>query len=145
MIERIFPKQANQSYLGHKAAEYTFALIAMISLIRSLIHVFLPDGGAGVIAGLNLSQASENIVFAFGLWGVSQTILALIQLLVAFRYKSLIPLMYILLILEMLGRMLIGTIKPPVVLAIPPGGLANWILLPLAILMLYLSVKKIRE
>jgi hypothetical protein len=140
MIERIIPKQADQNYVGHKVAEYTFVLIAMISLIRSLIHVFLPDGGAGVIAGLDLSQAGENIVFAFGLWGVSQTIYALVQLLVAFRYKSLIPLMYILLILETLGRMLIGIIKPPVLLATPPGGPANWILLPLAILMLYLSV-----
>lgn len=145
MMEQIFPKQADQSYFGHQAAYYIFAAIAITSLIRSLIHVFLPDGGAGVIAGLNLTLGGENIVFAFGLWGVSQTIYAFIQLLVAFRYKSLIPLMYVLLIMETLGRMMIGIIKPPILQSVPPGGYANWIILPLAIFMLYLSFKKTRE
>ncbi|PKL10329.1 MAG: hypothetical protein CVV52_18965, partial [Spirochaetae bacterium HGW-Spirochaetae-8] len=97
------------------------------------------------IAGLNLTFGGENIVFAFGLWGVSQTIYAFIQLLVAFKYKSLIPLMYALLILETLGRMMIGIIKPPILQSTPPGGYANWILLPLAIFMLYLSLKKTRD
>ncbi|PKM64509.1 MAG: hypothetical protein CVU96_02480 [Firmicutes bacterium HGW-Firmicutes-20] len=145
MIERILPKQADQEYFGHIVAYYIFVLISITSMIRSLIHVFFVDGGAGVIAGLNLSLGGENIVFAFGLWGVSQTIYALIQLLVAFRYKSLIPLMYVLLILETLGRMLIGVIKPPILQSVPPGGYANWILLLLSITMLYLSIKKIRE
>ena len=119
-----------------------FTLIAIVSLGRSLIHVFLPDGGAGVIAGLDLSLGKENIIFAFGLWGVSQVIYAMIQLLVAFRYKSLIPLMYILLITETLGRMMVGIIKQPILLHTPPGGIGNWILLPTAMIMLYLSLKE---
>jgi hypothetical protein len=142
MIERILPKQVDKRYLGHQAAYYVFILIATTSMIRSLIHVFLPDGGAGIIAGLDLSIGKENIIFAFGLWGVSQVIYAVIQLLVAFHYKSLIPFMYILLITETLGRMFVGIIKPPVLFSTPPGGYANWILLPLAIIMLYLSLKE---
>jgi hypothetical protein len=142
MIERILPKQVDKRYLGHQAAYYVFILIATTSMIRSLIHVFLPDGGAGIIAGLDLSIGKENIIFAFGLWGVSQVIYAVIQLLVAFHYKSLIPFMYILLITETLGRIFVGIIKPPVLFSTPPGGYANWILLPLAIIMLYLSLKE---
>jgi hypothetical protein len=142
MIERILPKQVDKRYSGQQAAYYVFVLIAITSMIRSLIHVFLPDGGAGIIAGLDLSMGGENIIFAFGLWGVSQVIYALIQLLVAFHYKSLIPFMYILLITETLGRMFVGIIKPPVLYSTPPGGYANWILLPLAIIMLYLSLKE---
>ena len=142
MIQRIFPASADHHYNGHKVAGLFFTLIAIVSLGRSLIHVFLPDGGAGVIAGLDLSLGKENIIFAFGLWGVSQVIYALIQLLVAFRYKSLIPLMYIVLIIEMLGRMMIGVIKPPILFHTPPGGFANWVLLPTAIILLYLSLKE---
>ncbi|MDP3306043.1 MAG: hypothetical protein Q8S15_08215 [Erysipelotrichaceae bacterium] len=142
MIHRIFPSSADNHYYGHKIADLFFTFIAIVSLGRSLIHVFLPDGGAGVIAGLDLSLSQENIVFAFGLWGVSQVIYALIQLLVAFRYKSLIPLMYILLIVETLGRMMIGVIKPPILFHTPPGGIGNWLLLPIAMIMLYLSLKE---
>jgi hypothetical protein len=142
IVQRIFPKSADSTYTGANVAYYIFALIAIVSFIRSLIHVFLPDGGANVIAGLNLSAGSENIIFAFGLWGVSQVVYALIQLLVAFRYKSLISLMYVILIIETLGRMMIGIIKPPILFHTPPGGFANWILLPLAIVMLILSLKQ---
>jgi hypothetical protein len=142
MISRIFPSSADNNYSGHIIAYLFFAFIAIISMGRSLIHVFLPDGGAGVIAGLDLSLGSENIIFAFGLWGVSQVVYALIQLIVAFRYKSLIPMMYIILIIEILGRMMIGIIKPPLLFHTPPGGFANWILLPVAVIMLYVSLKE---
>jgi hypothetical protein len=142
ILQRLFPKSADSTYSGLKIAYIFFVIIALVSFARSLIHIFLSDGGANVIAGLDLSLGSENIIFAFGLWGVSQVVYALIQLLVAFRYKSLIPLMYIILIIETLGRMMVGIIKPPILFHTPPGGYANWILLPLAITMLILSLKQ---
>lgn len=142
IMQRILPKSADNTYLGAKTAYIFFVLISVISFARSLVHVFLPDGGASVIAGLDLTADSKNIVFAFGLWGISQVVYALIQMLVAFRYKSLIPLMIIILIIETLGRMMVGIIKPPILFHTPPGGFANWIMLPLAIVMLLLSLKE---
>lgn len=142
IIQRILPKSADNNYTSAKIAYVFFVFISVISFGRSLIHVFLPDGGANVIAGLDLSLGSENIIFAFGLWGVSQVVYALIQLLVAFRYKSLIPLMYVILIIETLGRMMVGIIKPPILFHTPPGGFANWLILPLAIVMLLLSLRQ---
>jgi len=142
IMQRILPKSADNTYSGAKTAYIFFVLISVISFARSLVHVFLPDGGASVIAGLDLTAGSKNIVFAFGLWGISQVVYALIQMLVAFRYKSLIPLMIIILIIETLGRMMVGIIKPPILFHTPPGGFANWIMLPLAIVMLLLSLKE---
>jgi len=142
IMQRILPKSADNTYSGAKTAYIFFVFISVISFVRSLIHVFLPDGGASVIAGLDLSLGSANVIFAFGLWGVSQVVYALIQLLVAFRYKSLIPLMFVILIIETLGRMMVGFIKPPILFHTPPGGFANWIILPLAIVMLLLSLKE---
>lgn len=141
-MQRFLPKSADNTYSGAKTAYIFFVLISVISFARSLVHVFLPDGGASVIAGLDLSLGSANVIFAFGLWGVSQVVYALIQLLVAFRYKSLIPLMFVILIIETLGRMMVGFIKPPILFHTPPGGFANWIILPLAIVMLLLSLKE---
>ena len=48
---------------------------------------------------MDLTAAGSNgIVFAIALWGSAQLIYALIQLAVAFRYRSLVPFMYTLLI-----------------------------------------------
>jgi hypothetical protein len=89
-----------------------------------------------------LSKGAENIIFSFGLWGLSQLIYAFIQLLVAFRYRSLIPLFYLILFFETIGRMAVGRMKIPILQnGIPPGGIANYILLPLSILMFILSLK----
>lgn len=141
-LYRLFPKSADNQYNGSKLAMWVFLLIALTSTARSCIHMLAPDGGAGSIAGLDLSSGgAANIIFAFGLWGLSQLIYAFIQLLVALRYKTLIPFMYLVLTFETAGRMAVGVLKPPVLLHTPPGGAANYIILPLAILMLVLSLR----
>lgn len=145
-MSALLPSSADNTIRGMKLPAYVFALIAIVSTARSLIHIFAPDGGAGSIAGMDLNVAGANgIVFAFGLWGTAQLIYALIQLAVAFRYRSLIPFMYILLILETLLRMLIGRIKPVHFAHTPPGAIGNWVILPLAVLMLALSLRPVHQ
>jgi hypothetical protein len=146
MLNRIFPKVVDNEYKGAKIALWVFTVLAIVSTARSLIHFLAPDGGAGIIAGLDLSKGGDNIVFAFGLWGLSQLIYALIQLLVAFRYRKLIPLFYLILLVETLGRMAVGAMKPPVLLqGTPPGGIANYVLLPLSMILLVLSLDARRD
>jgi hypothetical protein len=67
-------------------------LSAILSTVRSCIHLLVPDGGAGSIAGLDLSvEGAPIIIFSFALWGSAQLIYSFIQLAVAFRYCSLVP------------------------------------------------------
>lgn len=114
-------------------------LIAVVSAVRSCIHLLAPDGGAGSIAGMNLTAGgAPGIIFAFALWGSSQLIYAFVQLAVAFRYRELVPLMYVLLILETLLRMLVGHLKPVRFSHRPPGAIANYVVLPLSVVMLVL-------
>jgi hypothetical protein len=136
----LLPLAADRTVRGVRLPVYVFALIAIISAVRSCIHLLAPDGGAGSIAGMDLTViGAEGIVFAFALWGSSQLIYALIQLLVAFRYRSFVPLMYVLLILEVLLRELIGRMKPVTFAHTPPGAIGNYVILPLALVMLVLS------
>jgi hypothetical protein len=103
-----------------------FALYAIASAVQSCIHMLAPDGGAGSIAGTDLSVAgADGIVFAFALWGSSQLLLAIIQLLVVIRYRSLVPFMYLMLILEGLLRALVGCMKPATFDHAPPGAIGN--------------------
>lgn len=116
-------------------------LIAIVGLIRSSIHFLAPDGGAGSIAGMDLSvTGSSGIIFAFSLWGSAQLLYAFIQVVVFLRYKTLIPFMYILIFLETVFRIFIGYVKPVNFTHTPPGAIGNYIMIPLSIIMFLLSL-----
>ena len=143
---RVFPKQLDNSFRGNRIAVVVFALITVFTLVRSCIHIFAPDGGASSIAGINTSvEGGSNIISMFALWGLAQLLMGLVYVVVFFRYKSLIPFMYILIIIEYSGRVLIGMVKPLIVSHTPPGAIGDYILIPLAIVMLILCFKRSRK
>ena len=124
-----------------KLPAYVFGVIAGLSTARSLIHLLAHDGGAGSIAGIDLAKAGKSgTLFGFGLWGSAQLLYALIQVVVVSRYRSLVPLMYVLLILETLLRAFAGRTKPVPLTRTPPGATGNAVILPLAVCMLALSL-----
>jgi len=140
---RVFPKQLDNSFRGNRIAVIVFALITVFTLARSCIHIFAPDGGASSIAGINTSvEGGSNIISMFAFWGLAQLLMGLVYLVVFFRYKSLIPFMYMLIIIEYSGRVLIGMVKPLIVSHTPPGAIGDYILIPLAIMMLMLCFKR---
>lgn len=137
IFEILLPAKADNVLRGSQIPLYVFALLAILSTVRSLIHMFSADGGAGSIAGMDLTVAgAEGIIFAFALWGSSQLLMALIQLLAVIRYRSLIPFMWLMLALEVLLRELVGKMKPVTFVHTPPGAIGNQIMLPLAVVML---------
>ncbi len=141
IFEILLPAKIDNTLRGSKIPFYVFALFAIVSLVRSCIHLLAPDGGAGSIAGMDLSVAgADGIIFAFALWGSSQLMLAIMQLLVVFRYRSFVPFMYLMLMLEVLLRELVGKMKPVTFAHTPPGAIGNQLILPLAALMLAWSV-----
>lgn len=140
-ISILLPARADNTIRGWKLPFYAFILIATIGTVRSFIHLLSPDGGAGSIAGMDLSVAgASGIIFTFAQWGGTQLIYALIQWLVILRYRSLVPLMWAVQLLETLLRVLAGNLKPIVLSLLPPGAIGNYIYIPLAIIMLALSL-----
>jgi len=146
VFEILLPAKIDNVIRGTKIPFYIFALYAIVSTVRSCIHLLSPDGGAGTIAGMDLSVAgADGIIFAFALWGSSQLMFALIQLLTVIRYRSLIPFMWLMLALEVLLRELVGAMKPVTFAHTPPGAIGNQLILPLAALMVILSVWSARQ
>jgi hypothetical protein len=136
---RLFPPA--EKYTGPKIPFYFLVLIAMISTVRSLIHMFAPDGGAGMIAGINVRvEGGTNIIAMFGQWGASQLVLAFIYWLVILRYRSLTPFMLAVVVLEQLLRIGMGQIKPLVVAVPPPGAIGSELVLPIALIALVWSL-----
>ena len=141
IFETLLPAKVDNVIRGTKIPFYIFALYAIVSTVRSCIHLLSPDGGAGTIAGMDLSVAgADGIIFAFALWGSSHLLFALIQLLAVIRYRSLIPFMWLMLALEVLLRELVGAMKPITFAHTPPGAIGNQIILPLAVVMVVWSL-----
>lgn len=104
-MSALFPAPTNDQYQGSRISLLVLALSVITTLIPSLIHTFLPDGGANVIAGVGLDLASahgQQVVRLFAWAGVTQFVWGLIQLTVLLRYRALVPLMLGLLALERL-------------------------------------------
>ena len=146
LLVRIFPPNLNNDYKGYKISLYVFYALTALVLWRSQHHVLAPDGGAQSIATIPLDTFTEfgatAVISAFSLWGLSQLILGFINVLVVLRYKSLLPFMYILMIFEYLGRMMIGSVKPMPQVGTAPGGVINLPFVILALVMLVLSLKE---
>jgi hypothetical protein len=145
-MNSIFPATVDNDYKGHKIALWFFYLITIVTVGRSLIHIFKHDGGAKSIATIPIDSfggsGSEAIICIFALWGLSQLLIGIFYITVILRYKSLIPLMYAGLFLEYAGRWAITNLYKPIeTIGQAPGGIANYILVALTMIMLYLSIQ----
>lgn len=141
----LFPA-VDAAYRGRKAPFWFLVLVAVISTARSLIHIFAADGGAQSIAGLDVEVAGgANIVAMFGQWGASQLLLSLFYWLVLLRYRFLVPAALVAVLLEQLLRIGVGLMKPVEVAAPPPGEIGSYLLLPLSLIALLLSLRRRRR
>jgi len=145
MMSRLLPARIDNDYRGHPIALWIFVPITLITLGRSLIHILAPDGGAQSIATIPLDQmtagGAEGIVLIFALWGLSQLLLGVLYVAVLLRYRALLPLMYLLLVVEYAARFLIGQWKGIMTLETPPGATANIVFPVLGLVMLVLSLR----
>tara|TARA_R110000868_G_scaffold1276_3_gene9973 strand:+ start:7266 stop:7703 length:438 start_codon:yes stop_codon:yes gene_type:complete len=96
----LLPPSTNASYTGAPGAAWFLMLVAILSIVPGCIHYFLPDGGAGVIAGLDLSQGAVRIIAVFAWYGALQIPWGIAQLIVGWRYRPLVPLFIALMLLQ---------------------------------------------
>ena len=85
------PASTNDQYRGAAVSAWFLALAAVMTIIPGAIHYFLPDGGAGVIAGTNLGSAGPTIIAVFAWYGAIQMAFGLLLLVIALRYRPLVP------------------------------------------------------
>lgn len=144
ILKTLFPKQITNTFPGQKVALYVFIPLTLMLIFRSCVHLVAPDGGAQSIATIPLDSFSDdaaaNVIAIFGQWGLSQLLLAGLFLIVLIRYRSLIPLFYLVFVLEWGGRMVVGHFKPTVTLETSPGAASSLSFLSIALVMLVLSL-----
>lgn len=135
--------QMTPNYQGSKFSLIFLIVLTSITSLRSLAHVFLPDGGANSIAGLDVSGAGgSNLIALFAQWGYTQLLLSVMMWGVIIFARSLVPFALLVQALDWGGRILVGLMKPVEVASPPPGEIGSYILFPLCAIAIWFSLPK---
>ena len=114
------------SFEGFRAIRIVTAIFLLVIVVRSCIHLFAADGGAQSIAGIDTSvEGGNNIIAIFHQWGAIQLILAVLLLVLFFRYPGLTPLILLTLALDPVMRFIAGQIMSVTSTRTPPGEALN--------------------
>lgn len=116
MLHRIFPARIDNHYRGHVLALWLFVPITLMKLAISLTHILHADGGAQSISTMPLDTypagAAQNVVALMARLGLEQLLLGLIFVVVLVRYRAMVPLMYVLILVHYIGHTAIASMKP---------------------------------
>lgn len=127
----LLPPDTNDGWTGPAVTLGLLGLFGLVKLATGLIHYLLPDGGAGVIAGVDLSANRGAIVGTFAWVGATQLGSALVIALVLWRHRPMAPALMLIFAFEQ-GLLALSAfvLKPPPG-AHPPGhwGAIGWVIL----------------
>ena len=147
---KLFPSDLKNQYKGSKLVQYGLYPIFAIYIFRSLVHFLAENSGLVGIATIKEFPITDgldpnNIIYLFAsLWGATQVSLTIILLILFIKYKNLIPLIYLICLLDQCFRLISGYLHPLIedyYINTPPGVISNIPLLLYLIFMFYLSLR----
>jgi hypothetical protein len=138
----LLPPSTNSRYTGSPLAASFLTLLAVLTIVPGCIHTFLPDGGAGVIAGIELGPCGPIIIALFAWAGATQIALGLAMLVVSLRYRDLVPLFLALVLLERSLHALDGWLLKNPSGHHPPEHFAVLVGVPLLVIALIASLRE---
>lgn len=145
------PSNLNNQYKGLKIVDYGLYPIFAIYIFRSLVHFLADNSGLVGIATIKEFPIFEgldpnNIIYLFAsLWGATQVSLTVILLILFIKYKNLIPLIYLICLMDQCFRLISGYLHPlgeQYYINTPPGVISNIPILIYLIVMFFLSLKR---
>lgn len=144
MLNQFLPRRVENLYHGHKLALWLFALLILMKAAMSPNFIFNGYFVASSADGIPLDTfpvaALQTVILLFVIWGLAHFVVCLLCILVLVRYRSMIPFMFALLLLEHLSRRLILYFMPIASTGSPPGISVNLVLFALMIIGLALSL-----
>jgi hypothetical protein len=141
-IKELLPDNPTK-FEGFRAVRIVTAIYLLVMVVRSCIHLLAADGGAQSIAGIDTSvEGGNNIIAIFHQWGAIQLILAVLLLVLFFRYPGFTPLILLTLALDPVMRFIAGQMMSLTSTGTPPGEALNGASFCLLALLLIASLIK---
>jgi len=143
VLNRIFPRQFDNAYSGWRIAIWLFVPIVLVDLVIGANSMISTRMVAMSADGIPLDRfgngGAEAVIALFALLGLSRLVIALVCVVALIRYRSMVPLMYLTLLLLHLGNRALNTLHPIATTA-APGALVVNVLLALLVTGFVLSL-----
>lgn len=145
MIDRLLPARLDDTYRGQKIALWLFGLLVFMKAgmaVNSIFNgYFVATSADGMPLDTFAPAATQAVVSLFAAWGLGQLMISLVCVLVLVRYRSGVPFMFALLLLEHASRALMFQVIPiDKAAAASPASVVNVVLYTLEIGGLALSL-----
>ncbi len=145
MLSQILPRQIDNSYRGYKPALWILGLLLLLRTIISINSIFNGYSVASTADGIPLDSftpaGAQTVVSLFALSAYSRLVMTLFGVLALVRYRSMVPLIFLVLLLDHLGRMVVLRALPITQIGDPPASFITLSLLALVIVGLAMSVR----
>ncbi len=150
MFSMLFPKSADNDFLGYKSVFYIFIPFLLLMTWRSVIHMSFEEFGLHGIANVKVLTGNPDpmpLIYAFfSVWGLIQLIFCAFAWIVIIRYRSLTPLIILAFLIEWSVRVFTSSavVNNPIYSdGITPGMVyAPYMTLFLLILFIFSLIKK---
>jgi hypothetical protein len=145
LMDRFLPRPIDNNYRGSRIALWLFGLVVAVTLVQGFGVIF--NGHATLVGadGIPLDtyppDAVQTILALWALRGLSRVIICLLCLLALGRYRSAVPFMFVLLMVNYLAGQLIFQFIPVVRTGTPPGPIVNLAMFALMVVGFVLSLR----
>lgn len=143
MLHQLFPQRLDNTYRGLKIGLWVFALV--VAFRAAQVEGIVVNGasilrdGHGIPLGTFTPADVKTLAAIYALSGLCRLVLLLLCALVLVRYRSAIPLMFALLVLDLvLGQVVLLHFIP--IVYVPAASIVDLVLLAVAIVGLALSL-----
>jgi hypothetical protein len=148
VIDQILPRSIDNAYRGHKLAFLPFGLLVLLRLVIGLNSIFngyqVMTNADGISLGSFPPAAVQALVSVWALLGLSRVVIALLCVLVLVRYRGMVPIMFVLLLLQHVAGIAITYFLPLVNTRAPDASIVNLASITLLVVGLGLSLWKRR-
>ena len=146
MVERVFPSAADFTYRGSRIALWLLGLVLILKLAIALGAIFNGHYAATVADGIPIDsytpQGAQAFLSLFASLGLSQFMLAAFGVVLLVKYRALVPLLLLLLLVEYVARKGVNAYIPIARTDRAPGGAINWVIFGVMVLAFILSIRQ---
>jgi hypothetical protein len=139
-LSAVFPKDPS-IFEGSPFVRIALAVFLFVMVARSCVHLFTSDGGAHRIGGIDIYvEGGNNIVALFHQWGAIQLLLAVLLVVLYFRYPGFTPLIVLTVALDPALRFVASRKMSVTTVGTPPGKKYNGIAFVALVLLFAVSI-----
>jgi hypothetical protein len=146
MLEKVFPSAADFTYRGSRIALWLLGVVLLLKLVIALGAIFNGHYAATVADGIPIDsytpQGAQAFLSLFASLGLSQFMLGALGVVLLVKYRALVPLFLLLLLVEYAARKGVNAYIPIVRSGQAPGGAINWAIFGVMVVAFILSIRQ---